>query len=89
MKINLPPPCPLLPVSQVAPPSEWPVSILHLEFHSNMGGVLAQWLKLPAWKVGDRWFEPHPGLQVLQEQNVSSQLTRKYLILWGASVTES
>ena len=42
-------------------------------------GALVQWLKLPAWKVKDRRFEP---------QNVSSQLTRKYSILWGASVTE-
>ena len=24
----------------------------------------APWLKLPAWKVGDRGFEPHSGLQV-------------------------
>ena len=25
---------------------------------------MVQWLKLPAWKVGDRGFEPHSGLQV-------------------------
>ena len=31
-----------------------------------------QWLKLPAWKVGDRGFEPHYGLQVsYKKQNVS------------------
>ena len=44
--------------------------------------ALMQWLKLPAWKVGDRGFEPHSGLQV------SSPLTRNDSILWGASVTE-
>ena len=27
-------------------------------------GALVQWLKLPAWKVGDNGFEPHSGLQV-------------------------
>ena len=44
-----------------------------------------QWLKLPAWKVGDRGFEPHFGLQVSKKQNVSSPLTRKNSILWGTS----
>ena len=29
------------------------------------------------------------GLQVSKKQNVSSLLTRKYSILWGASVTET
>ena len=24
--------------------------------------ALVQWLNLPAWKVGDRGFEPHSGL---------------------------
>ena len=45
-------------------------------------GTLLQWLKWlkPAWKVRDRGFEPHSGLQV---QNVSSPLTRKDSILWG------
>ena len=51
-------------------------------------GALVQWLKLPAWKVLDRGFEPHPGLQVSKKQNVSSPLTRKDAILWRASVTE-
>ena len=45
-------------------------------------------LKLPAGKVGDRGFEPHSGLQISKKQNVSSPLTRKDSILWGASVTE-
>ena len=47
-----------------------------------------QWLKLPARKVGDRGFEPHSGIQVSKKQNVSFSLTRRYSILWGASVTE-
>ena len=45
-------------------------------------GTLVQWLKLPAWEVGDRGFEPHSGLQVSKKQNVSSLLTRKDSILW-------
>ena len=48
---------------------------------------MVQWLKLPAWKVGDRGFKPHSDLQVLNEQNVSSPLTREDAILWGASLT--
>ena len=36
------------------------------------GGGLVQWLKLPAWKVGDRGLEPHSGLQVSKQQYVSS-----------------
>ena len=51
-------------------------------------GALVQWLKLPVWKVRDRGFEPHAGFQVSKKQNVSSLLTRKDSILWGASVTE-
>ena len=47
----------------------------------------AAWLKLSAWKVGDRGFEPHSGLRVSKKQNVSSPLTRKDSILWRASVT--
>ena len=54
---------------------------------SNFPGALVQWLKLLAWKVGDRGFEPHSGLQVSKKQNISSPLTRKKSILWGASVT--
>ena len=33
-------------------------------------------LKLHAWKVGDRGFEPHSDLRVSKKQNVSSPLTR-------------
>ena len=49
---------------------------------------MVQWLTLPAWKVGDRGFEPHSGLQVTKTQNVSSTPTRNDSILWGPSVTE-
>ena len=61
-----------------------------LNGHTYMTGAgsLVQWLKLPAWKVGDRGFEPHSGLQVLKKQNVSSPLTRNDSILWETSVTE-
>ena len=47
---------------------------------SNRGrvGDLVQWLNLPAWKVRDRGFEPHSGILVSMEQNVSSLLTREY-----------
>ena len=38
------------------------------------GRALVQWLRLSAWKVGDRGFEPHCGLQVSKKQNVSSPL---------------
>ena len=34
---------------------------------------MVQWLKLPAWKVGDRVFEPHSDLQVSKKHNVSSR----------------
>ena len=47
-----------------------------------------QWLKLPAWKVGDRGFESNSDLHVSKKQNVSSLLTRKDSKLWGAFVTE-
>ena len=36
-------------------------SPLHFTFEA---GTLVQWLKLPAWKVRDRGFEHHSGLQV-------------------------
>ena len=55
---------------------------------SAVTGALVQWLKLPAWKVGDGGFEPHSGLQVLKKQNVSSPLTHKDSLLWGNAVTE-
>ena len=44
-------------------------------------GALVQWLKLPAWKVGDRGFIPCSGLKVSKKQTVSSPLTRKDSIL--------
>ena len=50
--------------------------------------ALVQWLKMPAWNVGDREFEHRFGIQVSKKQNVCSPLSRKYFILWGASVTE-
>ena len=36
----------------------------------------------------DCGFVPRSGIQVSKNQNVSSPLTRKDIILWGASVTE-
>ena len=51
-------------------------------------GVLEQWSKLPAWKVGDRVFAPRCGLHVSNKQHFSSPLTRKDSILWRTSVTE-
>ena len=57
----------------------------------SRAGALMQWLKLPAYCLesrGDRGFEPHSGLQVSKKQYISSPLTRKDSILWGASVTE-
>ena len=44
---------------------------------------MVQWLKLPAWRVGDRGFAPHPGLQVSKKQNVSFSLTPNDSILWN------
>ena len=35
---------------------------------SNVGGVQMQWLKLPAWNVGDHRFEPRSVIQVLKKQ---------------------
>ena len=46
--------------------------------------ALVQWLKLPVCKLGDHGFEPS-SLQVSRKQDVSSPLTSKYSILWGAS----
>ena len=40
-----------------------------------------QWLKLPAWKVGDRGFVPRSDIQISRKQNVSSPLTRKDSVL--------
>ena len=55
---------------------------------AETAGALVQWLKLPAWKVGDRGFEPHSGFQVSKKQNDFSSLTRKDSLLSGACVTE-
>ena len=42
-----------------------------------------------AWKVGDGGFESRSGIQVSKTYfNVSSELTRKDSILWGAPMTE-
>ena len=38
--------------------------------------------------LGSRGFEPRPVIQVSKKQNVSSPLSRKYSILWGASLTK-
>ena len=40
------------------------------------------------WKVGDHGFETSSGIQISTKQCVSSPLTGKDSILWGASVTE-
>ena len=45
------------------------------------GGGTGAVVKAADWKVGDRGFEPHSGLQVSKKENVSSPLTRKDLIL--------
>ena len=38
-------------------------------FTAHWARGLVHWLKLPAWKVGDRGFEPHSGLQISKKQN--------------------
>ena len=50
------------------------------------GGGLMQWLKLPDFKVGGRGFKPSLAFK-FHRKKVSSPLTRKSSILWGASVT--
>ena len=49
---------------------------VHLIMYASRG-ALVQWLKLHAWKVGDRGFEPNSGLQVSKKQNFSLPLTHK------------
>ena len=39
-------------------------------------------LKLYAWKVGDRGFEPRSDIQVSKKENVSSTLIREESIMW-------
>ena len=60
----------------------------HLVICKYISGALVQWLKLPAWKVGDDGVEPRSGIQVSKKQHVSSPLTREDSILWGAYLTE-
>ena len=50
--------------------------------------TLWQWLKRPAWKVGNRGFEPHTRLQISKKQNVLSPLIRIDSIVWETSATE-
>ena len=45
------------------------VSILQVFVLTGRGP--GQWVKLPAWKIGDRGFEPHSRLQVSKKKNVS------------------
>ena len=40
-------------------------------------GALVQWLKLPALKIGDRYFKMNSGFQVLKKQNVESPRNRE------------
>ena len=47
----------------------------------DRAGALVQWLKLPAWKVEDRDFEPDSGLQVSKKQFFSFSFTREDSIL--------
>ena len=56
--------------------------------HVHDNGALVWWLKLPAWKIRDRGFEPHSAIHVSKKKKVSSPLNPKDSILWGASVTE-
>ena len=60
----------------------------HIIYYTMSAWALVQLLKMPAWKVEDGGLEPRSGNKVLKKQNVSSLLTRKDLMLWGASVTD-
>ena len=42
------------------------------DYDWTQAGGLVQWLKLPAWKVGDRGFVPRSGMQVSEKQNISA-----------------
>ena len=55
----------------------------------DKAGALMQWLKLPAWEVGDRdlGFKPRSSIQVSKKKK-DFPLTRGYSIFWRASVTE-
>ena len=39
----------------------------NVDLKSTWAGALVQWLKLAAWKVRDRGFDPHSSLQVLKK----------------------
>ena len=43
-------------------------SIMTYNSHLVRAGALMQWLKLPAWKIGDRYFEQRSGIQVSKKQ---------------------
>ena len=60
--------------------SLWHLSVAKLQ-QCIWAEALVLWLKVPAWKIGDRRLELHSGLQVSKKQNVSSPLTRKDSIL--------
>ena len=66
----------------------WPIINMMLGKHLLFAGAetLVQWLKLPSWKVGNRGFEPHCGLQVSKKKMFLPCSSVKYLILWRASV---
>ena len=42
-----------------------------------MSGALVQWLKLPAWKDGDRGFKPHSAPYVSKKLNVIPRSLKK------------
>ena len=78
------------PVVEYLAEQKWHNTYMLQGFHLKTvwAGAIVQWLKLPAWKVGDRGFEPRSGIQVSKKQSVSTPFIRKDSILWGASVTE-
>ena len=53
----------------------------------SQGGGPGAVVQEPAWKVGDRGIEHRSSIQVSKKQTVSSPLTRKDSIVWGAPVT--
>ena len=73
------------PVQFRTPCVEFWYMLFTTSIDTAVAGALVQWLKLPAWKVGDRGFEPSSGIQVSKKQNVFFPLTS---ILLGASLTE-
>ena len=58
-------------------PLLYDTSCLWMYSYHIEAGALVQWLKLPAWKVGDRGFEPHSHIKVSKERNVSCRLVVK------------